>query len=348
MNGNMSENNITGAKKHLEGAGQGYLEQINGIDLAHLAKYKTELNLLKAHIGETKSPVLVSLGSGNGIEAHALNSLGGPQAKIVAIDLSIGALQVAQRHIHRFNLDESIIPVNASGLEVPLANESVDGYAMSAILHEVFSYVPAGLNALKTAVREALRVTRGAIYIKDFATVENPQTEVTLSLIDDFTIKFYKLFKNHYRKFEIWSNKDRQEMLAHMDDLYSFPDLQDNKVTLPAGWASEFLMHLRNAYNDFMKGALDLTDKGIIAWKEINEQYHPSIRGNVLSPNQYQKMVMDIAESDFPDRGLDVKESKVTPKQSNERALGDLVEVVGEDAPSIAELTAKMYLVIGS
>jgi ubiquinone/menaquinone biosynthesis C-methylase UbiE len=329
------------AQSHLDAAGVSYLKAINGADGAHLAKYMRELEILTNMLGN--EPVVVSVGVGNGVEVMALQQLlKDKSARVIGVDLSDSAISYTRKQIEKFNLS-NVDLLQASGIELPLVDKSVDGYVLSAILHEIFSYVPNGLVALKRGIVEAIRVIKpgGYLYIKDFATVNNPNSLATIELKTNFARNFYYLFTKHYRKFESWGEDGVKQMTGDIDLSFVFPSPEDNRVTIPAGWASEFLMHLRNAFNDVLDGSLRLDDDGITNWKEINEQYYPSVSKKVLSPQDFGDLIITTAQQAFPDRMFEIEALNLVTRPSNNDEIGIHVHVEGH---SIEDLTRKLFV----
>ncbi len=349
MNFNEKHSPVKRAQEHLDLAGEVYLKQINGIDSSHLAKYIEELERMKKHF--SPNPTIVSVGIGNGIELLALmhhfqNKVN--RGRVLGLDLSTAALKFAEQTMRKLGVSPELL--QGSATSVPLRNESIDGYVLSAILHEIFSYVPDGENALRLAIVESLRVLKpeGRVYIKDFATTNDPDSPITLELKTDYAREFYKLFAKHYRKFESWGYDGVRDMAGNIQSTPNFPQTlnSDGTVTLSCGLASEFLMHLRNAFNDTLKGGLTLDEIGIRSWKEINEQYHPSIENKILSPNDYVCFIEDIFNL-FPERKFEVIEKEVVSRPDNEKELGIHVGITHNPSNhTISDLTGKMFIVI--
>ncbi len=334
------------ARDYLDKAGPAYLAAINGINLENLQQYRDELQLLTRLLRNPQN--IVSIGVGNGIEPHALRHL--TNANILGFDLSSPPLEVASKHSKAFN--EPISYIQANGLELPLPHSSVDAVCLSSILHEVYSYLPHGLHSLLSAVNEAVRVIKpgGFLYIKDFAAHENPTRLLEMQFVSEFSEKFYDLWQIHYRKFESWKPEERNFVVSESNMLSYPPRGQSSSVLLQSGLISEFLMHLRNAYNDSGKSNFFLTTDGAISWKEMNEQYHVSARGEILNPHDYQWLIIRSVLRSFRNiKKAALVESTIAYREINAKGLNNHVSIIGNSNENslqlITELTGKMFLV---
>lgn len=139
----LGTNNIQGlevddARRHLDKAGREYYEAISSGTPESLVEVKDKLQALYRFVPNART--VVSVGVGNGEEIHALEELFGKEgAQIIGLDLSSMAVTIAKERINRNGLRAKLI--QGSGIDMPFKNESINGFVLSAILHEIYSYV---------------------------------------------------------------------------------------------------------------------------------------------------------------------------------------------------------------
>lgn len=285
---------IADAKRHLEKAGREYYECISASTPESLVDTRRKIEPLLRFTPNARK--VVSIGVGNGEEIHVLKDLfTNPETQVIGLDLSRTAINIAKDRINKNNLRAELI--QGSGIEMPFKNESIDGMVMSAILHEIYSYVPDGRNAWRKAIREvAEKITDdGTFLLRDFAAPQIPGN-VTLSCNTDIATNFYNYFTGRYRTFEGWSEQSRdliRDKRNSNDPDYPDFDANTRSVMLPYAHAAEILLHFRNFWSDYQAG---LTTIGNPDWKEIDEAYlvpDPHItRFQAMAPFQYLSTVI--------------------------------------------------------
>lgn len=338
---------VRGAQWHLKhSAGEDYLKQINGVGGEEFANKVKDLGILRDYIHDPQ--YLVSVGVGNGVEQSALQYLF-PDAPAIGIDLSRAALRTARENLQKIDMES--IGVEASGIQLPMADASVDGVVLSSILHEVFSYVPNSKEAWRLGIAEAFRVLKdgGCLFIRDFAAPQSNEP-VQLKLNTTFARDFYEFFRQHYRRFESWDERFRGQMEERrIGDETDFPPAStEGIVTLPRRLAGEMLMHLRNGYNDFMHDLFDPNSEDAIHWKEINETYMvPGPSGVAMSPDEFIREVLKIGNEVLGEDAVSCVHNEVVARESTASSLSLQANVVagGSDAQVFGSVTGKLTLI---
>ncbi len=115
--------------------------------------------------------VVVSVGIGSGEKAQAAAELF-KGAQIHGLDISRQAILSAQEKLTLSGMKDNWI--EGSATKMPFRENSIDGFIMSAILHEIYSYIPDGKQAWSQAIKEVATklAENGAFLLRDFAAPE--------------------------------------------------------------------------------------------------------------------------------------------------------------------------------
>ena len=129
--------------------------------------YLSKLNALKQQL--PKADVIASLGMAGGEDICTLAQLYGDETKLVGIDISPVALEIARNTTRTAGVKAEFMESNATSLDIP--NWSIDGFVLSAVMHEVYSYADDGKDAFTKAIGEVYKKISpgGCIFISDFA-----------------------------------------------------------------------------------------------------------------------------------------------------------------------------------
>lgn len=253
--------------------------------------YLSKLYRLKEHLPEAGT--IASLGMAGGGDLCTLAGLYGDETRLIGIDISPVALELARRATSTAGVKADFIEGNATRLDIP--NGSVDGFILFAILHEVYSYAEDGKNAFTKAIEESYRKTSGGgcIFISDFAG-PRIKGQASLQPKSDEAKRFIDYFLHNFRKFndteQPLTNNDRH----HMDSSAWEGDVLHSDTAL----VSEVLWHFKH----FRKNVGNLTfDKEPQGWKEINEVYLPpnpfDSEDKLMSIDDYAAAVLRICRN---------------------------------------------------
>lgn len=312
------------AQQHLDKAGVAYLTGINGADSESYYTMEQKLALLARHLKNPRS--ILSVGIGAGEEIETLSRLFPFTTKYIGIDLSSVALGVVK---DKLKLPSNPILTMGNAVQLPFANDSLDGIVYSAVLHEVFSYMPWGVTAWSSAVAEGVRVLApdGYMLIRDPAA---PKCKSSVNIVfkTEFSQKFYDYFSAFYRVDN-----------GSMNNLDYFPPRGKSKVKLERSQAGELLMHFRNFARDYKRG---LTHFGDPEWKEIKEAYFFYEEGISLPPEEYAQKVLRIGEK----FSLILVGQNISPRPEINQFLSEhfLFTDHQENEDIIADCTQKMEL----
>jgi len=278
------------AREYLESTAEvGYYEGINLGTPESLTVTKGKLEQLAQFLDKPRDVVSVGVGSGEEVQAAVeLFAPGG--TRIHGLDLSPRAISFAKERLARYGMDAHL--VEGSAIDMPFAENSIDGFIMSAILHEIYSYVPDGKQAWGQAIGQvATKIAEnGAFLLRDFAAPQIKET-VTMHMTSDIAGQFYDYFREQHRVFTSWGEKEVAAIIEKRtpnDGDYPPVDENTGVVQLPYARAAEVLLHFRNFYNDYSRGMTTLGDPH---WKEINESYLP--------PHPYQNPSVAMSKHEY-------------------------------------------------
>jgi ubiquinone/menaquinone biosynthesis C-methylase UbiE len=265
---------VSFARAYLDStAHESYYEGINLGTVESL--YTTRLKLSPLVLYTNNPRTVLSVGVGSGEELQALIDLFNKRAvSICGLDISKKALEFARERLKRLGL--STVLIEASAIDMPFFDETIDGIVMSAILHEIYSYVPSGRDAWKNAIHQVARKLseNGVFLMRDFAAPSHNGL-VKLTAHTGVARRFYTYFRHYYRTFYTWEKGIVLDMAdKRRPNARNFPCLHEKSgtVELPFGKAAEVLLHFRNFLQDRCRIEADMEDPG---WKEINETYLP-------------------------------------------------------------------------
>jgi ubiquinone/menaquinone biosynthesis C-methylase UbiE len=249
-------------------------------------KTRAKLEPLAQFLPNPQTVVSVGIGSGEEVQVAAkLFS----DAQVYGLDISRGAILSARE---KFALSDNEW-IEGSATNLPFKENSVDGIIMSAIMHEVYSYVPDGKQAWRQAIREVATklAENGAFLLRDF---EAPDVKgvITMHITSNVARQFYEFFREHYRVFASQRKEEATafiEKRAPNDNDYPPVDKKTDVVPLLYVRAAEVILHFHNFFRDRIK-------LGNIDWKEINESYlppHPSHNpAMAMSKQEYIETVL--------------------------------------------------------
>jgi ubiquinone/menaquinone biosynthesis C-methylase UbiE len=232
--------------------------------------------------------IIVSVGVGTGEEVQVAAQLFS-NAQVYGLDISRGAILSAREKLALSDNEW----IEGSATNIPLKGNSVDGIIMSAIMHEIYSYVPDGKQAWRQAIREVATklAENGAFLLRDFAAPD-AKGVVTMRMTSNVSRRFYEYFREHYR---VFASQRKEEVAAFIekrasnDNDYPPVDKETEVVQLLYARAAEVILHFHNFYRNGIK-------LGNIDWKEINETYlppHPSHNPAIaMSKQEYIETVL--------------------------------------------------------
>lgn len=344
---------VNAARNHLNASPEKYFEIINGSDPEDLVEYIGKMQPLVAYLPNPGR--VISVGVGGGLELHALRKLyPNTQTEVVGLDLSDKAIQVTSAYLKAHHVIGELIQGNA--IDMPFAKEEklADGIVLSSILHEVYSYVPDGKAAWKEAIANAARnlSNNGILLLRDFA---NPVIDgnVRISFLSNYAREFYQYFRQRYRTFQNWEEKDRNIMCNEHITEDDFPEIlsTDESVTLPFDKASEMMLHFRNYADHINKNLIKIADP---AWKEADETYlvpdPDSHTFQSMPPDVYCARVLQAANDALRDSDTEIicMSSQVSPRPNTAKFLMLHFELEETDVDSYVlfqQIPSKMELV---
>lgn len=237
-------------------------------------------------------------------------------------------------------------------------NTEINGIVLSAIMHEVYSYVEDGKASWKKAVEESASTLsqEGVLLLRDFAAPKITG-DVTLSFLDEEVKEFYNYFRKRFRTFKTW-NKNESEKIKdkRISDSNDYPPVSENglSVVLPFGLVAEFVLHYKNYNADYAAGSIDPFSD---FWKEIDERYLiPSpesidgVQNNPMPPTEYQEKVIECANIKLEKQGykLECVLSRVETRPEVNKNLKKYFSISHETYNQdilFEEITSKMELV---
>lgn len=233
--------------------------------------YLSKLNKLKDHLLEARA--IASLGMAGGEDLCTLAKIYDEKTRLIGIDISPVALELARRTTLAAGLRADFIEGDTTKLDIP--DQSIDGFVLSAMLHEVYSYAENGKDAFAMTIEETYRKTSegGCIFISDFAA---PRIEGQASLQPKSkeAEQFIDYFVNNFRKFNDVEQHTKKPFVTYDRPYMSHGSWVDGCLRSNPAFVSEVLWHFKhyrkNFNDDFTFGNASQV------WKEINEVYLPS------------------------------------------------------------------------
>jgi SAM-dependent methyltransferase len=204
----------------------------------------------------------------------ALSMYAGSPIVVHGLDISPSAVELSRRHLGNYGLDA--IVTEGSAIDMPYPPGSIDVFVLSAIMHEIYSYVPDGRQSWIQAIREVADKSSpdGILLLRDFAAPDY-DGPVRLVFRSPIAAEFYKYFSREFRAFSAADNGMREAMLDRRSGPDSYlPALTSDpaEVELPASAAAEVMLHFKNFSDHVNRGFTFLGDQ---SWKEVNEAYLP-------------------------------------------------------------------------
>lgn len=289
---------VSAARDHLDRVPEQYLEAINSAEPEELEEYIDKVKPLTAAVSNPST--VLSVGVGRGLEVHALADAFRPTgAKIFGLDLSELAINKAQEYLMSQGIDAELILGSAIDMPFVEGDVKIDAMVLSAILHEIYSYVPNGRRAWKKAIQDSVHSLSkdGALLLRDFAAPHMPSQLIELSLKTTHARNFYDYFRDRYRTFETWDVETMKRMVDRRLNNDDYPGSTANGlVALPFGAAAELMLHFRNYQDHIRRGMIQENDP---RWKEIDECYlipdAESKNNTPITPDQYINRVLTTA-----------------------------------------------------
>jgi ubiquinone/menaquinone biosynthesis C-methylase UbiE len=324
---NNSEIEVTFIREYLDKtSNSGCYEETNFDSLDELASAKRKLKpILNFH----KDPkTILSVGIGSGIELLALHELfKGRDVTIKGLDLSSMVISKAKAKLGRYNVFPEFI--EGSAIDLPFNSCSIDILIESAILHEVYSYLPDGKKAWEKAISDvADRLSENGVFLlRDFSSPIEKVVE--LGFKSDFSRDFYKYFINRYRIFNRWNIDSSKIVDKRTKFSEDFPKMNDNGlIRISLTKTAEFMLHFKNFLENYSH---NITEFGDDNWKEINETY--------LVPNPRKDGINPMAKDEYVEEVLNT--ANKTLRGSNYKLI--CLQSFQSGRPEIAKLLKKHF-----
>ncbi len=332
-------------------SGSGCYEETNLGSPEQLAFAKRKL---KSVLDFHKNPKSVlSVGVGSGAELLALNELfGARDVTIIGLDLSSMVIEKAKAKLERYGISPEFIV--GSAIDLPFENCSIDIVIESAILHEIYSYVPEGKRAWKKAIADvAICLSENGIFLlRDFSSPM--EKEIELEFKSSFARKVYEYFVKYYRVFDNWDGGSVKILDKRTKFSKDYPEI-GGKGTICLGMTktAEFLLHFRNFLEDYSH---NITGFARSDWKEINETYlvpHPDKAGVIPMPkDEYVNEVIITANNALKDSGYELVclQDTLSKRPDTAKMLKEHFNILdvetGEEVDKVfIQITEKMELV---
>lgn len=337
------------AARHLDATGAEYFTAINPEGLEGVAEFVAKLRPLQESL--PRGGRLLSIGVGQGSELLALGELFGDSAEILGADICQTALDRAATNLDRAGVEANLIKASATDLPFKESDGTgVDGVVHSALLHEVYSYIPDGKLAFDQAAMSTARaLNEGGVWIlRDFATPPEAARMIIFELKTEEAKDFYDYFRSRFRTFPDWDPGHKSQIKEQFDPQIAYPPLDaSGRVRLRYLDAAELMLHFRNY--------VDHTQRGLIArrdahWKEADERYlipHPGKDGLTPMPvYDYTTYVAGIANAalEGTDFEIEVLQSETAPRPSTadfHRGHFGIYDEAGERVPGAIESVPK-------
>lgn len=347
----------TFAKAYLEATTtETYLDSINPDTTSGLEEFTAKIAPLHRHLPAARAVISVGVGSGEELVALA-QQYDSTKTEIYGIDLSTNALDTARETLDRHGVSAHLL--EGSATDLPVEDESVSGTVLSAIMHEVYSYMPNGKGAWTQAIAQAaLKGSLGSkVLLRDFAAPSRKGL-AQLTLKTDEALTFYKYFSQFYRTFR-GGNGIPPVVDYRLPDSSDFPAAAGTTPTVEVDLdnVAELLLHFKTGWADNKRG-LPVIDNP--CWKEINETYlppNPEMPGIIpMTISRYAQMAVRTGNQALRAAGhdatLSVAEQTLSGRPKVARFLGNHFGVLFLDDRSasseavIADSTNKMELVL--
>lgn len=232
--------------------------------------YLSKLNRLKDYLPEASA--IVSLGMAGGEDICTLAKIYGEETRLIGVDISPVALELARRATLAAGVKADFIEGNATNLNIP--NQSIDGFVLSAMLHEVYSYAKDGKNAFARTIEETYRNTAecGCIFISDFAA-PGIEGQASLRPKSEEAEEFVGYFVNNFRKFKDVKPHTKKPFATDYSHYKGHGLEVDGLLHSSPAFVSEILWHFKHYKKSF--GNEPTLGNDLQGWKEINEVYLP-------------------------------------------------------------------------
>ena len=204
--------------------------------------YLSKLGGLRDHKPDAKT--VVSVGMAGGEDLCALSRLYGDKIRLIGLDVSPIAIELARSATIAAGIDAEFIESDATNINLPEA--SVDGFVLSAVRHEIYSYADDGKAAFVKTIEETLSKLseNGCLFISDFAAprIVGP---VSVTPKTAYAASFIKYFTQSFRKFHSEARlTSPSESKGHIHDygLSSEPHITNEDASV----VSELLWHFKH------------------------------------------------------------------------------------------------------
>ncbi len=349
---------IAAAKHHLDSVSEHYFDAINKCDEEEFLSFKRKLEPIARF---SKNPhTIVSVGVGGGLELRVLADIfkGDKETRIIGVDLSEKAIDRAGRYLAQHNVQASLVQSSAIQMPFKYHNSEINGIVLSAVMHEIYSYVEDGKDSWKKAIEESVSTLsqEGILLLRDFAAPKITD-DVKLSFLDDEVKVFYNYFRRRFRTFKTWNKEESQRIKdKRTPESSDYPPVSENdlSVVLPFGLVAEFVLHYKNYSSDYAAGSITPFPN---SWKEIDERYLiPSpesvdvVGRNPMSPAEYQGKVIECANKKLEKQGYKLEcvlsrvETRPRVKENLKKHFSISHETQDQDV-LFEEITSKMELV---
>ncbi len=241
-----------------EAATHGYLDSINGTTPESLIDAQMKVAAFIEAIPETITLPILTIGLGQGEEAHALSS---SQIPLIGLDIAKSSIDRTQE---RSALHNFYIPlVRADAQKLPFRAGSFGGIIMSSVLHEVYSYCqPSGFESFQNTLGEAAVALcdGGVLYIREFGCPSPRESPIQIVPISEQAKEFCDYFAGAF-SLGIADEGETDNIELSLDK---------NGETKTIGDTTQILLHFKNYWHDLQKKAIKPSPAD---WKEAKESY---------------------------------------------------------------------------
>lgn len=258
--------------------------------------YLFKLNRLKDYLPEARA--IVSLGMAGGEDICTLAKMYGEETRLIGIDISPVALELARKTTLAAGVKADFIEGNAS--ELNITDHSIDGFVLSAMLHEVYSYAEDGKEAFVRTINETYKKTSegGCIFISDFAA-PRIMGQVSLQPKSEEAERFIDYFVSNFRKFNDFYQHTKKTFVTNDCICACHGSGADGLLHTSPAFVSELLWHFKHYKKNFDGELIFNNDPR--DWKEINEVYHPpnplALEGKSMPIDDYVNAVIQICRN---------------------------------------------------